>query len=399
MKKTIIFVSTLILIISPFLIWEYYPNPITLKQQDFNKLPGWQSAQVKKSFEAFKISCATFLRQNPERSVGSQNIPLKVKDWLPACKSAVQLNPVSETHARQFFQKWFTPVEFYQKKPIRGLFTGYYLPLLHGSKTKTSEFSVPIYGLPKDLLTLNLNDFSSVRSNEHVVARLHNNKLVPYYTRKQINHGAISDQAPVIVWVNSYIDRLFLEIQGSGVVALANGEQLFLGYAGENGAAYTPIARVMIKQGVMTRKNASMQGIKTYLLEHPQETAPIIDQNKSFVFFRVLKDTAALGAQGVTLTPGYSLAVDRKWIPLGMPLWLNTTHPQPYSNKDKKLQRLMIAQDTGGAIRGKVRGDVFWGAGDSATFIAGKMKNTGRYWLLVPRHCVPSLAKKFDLTT
>jgi membrane-bound lytic murein transglycosylase A len=374
-------------------LWQLNPKDINLRPASFDKLPGWKSAEVSKSFLAFQNSCRTFLRQQPEGSVGSQQIQLKVKDWVPACKVAMQMNPVSESSARKFFKEWFTPVEFYNRKSISGLFTGYYLPLLQGSLVKTSKFNVPIYGLPNNIITINPANFGLESSKTKLIGRLEGNKVLPYYTRAQINKGAIEKNAPVLVWVSSHIDRLFLEIQGSGMIKLPDGKKMYLGYAGENGAPYTPVGNVLVKKGIMTRATASMQSIKAYLQAHPKEILPTLDQNASFVFFRTLEQTAALGAQGVNLTAGYSLAIDRKWIPLGVPLWLDTTRPDKNSDKPQVFQRLMIAQDTGGAIRGAVRGDVFWGAGKEATYIAGNMKNEGHYWLLLPRHRVAELPK------
>lgn len=365
-----------------------------LKPASFAELPGWDKADLKKSLQTFQISCRTFLRQNPNQPVGSQQINMNVKDWQPACRVAMTINPVTDEKARDFFKTWFKPLEFYDNQPVKGLFTGYYLPLLHGSLTKTPEYNVPIYGMPNNIVTINLENFGSDMPKRRIVGRIEDNKVLPFYSREEINKGAISKTAPVLVWVNSHIDRLFLSIQGSGVVELPDGKHLYLGYAGENGAPYTPVGRVLADRGVLDKKTASMQSIREWLEAHPEEIVPVLNKNKSFVFFRLLNNTAAMGAQGVVLTPGYSLAVDRKWIPLGTPLWLDTTHPTPVSENPKTLQRLMIAQDTGGAIRGQVRGDVFWGAGDSATYIAGKMKNEGHYWLLLPRDKANSLLKK-----
>jgi membrane-bound lytic murein transglycosylase A len=379
-----------------FAVWQQKTETIILKHSSFKKLPGWDKADIKKSLQTFQISCKAFLRQDPERAVGSRQINMKVKDWLPACRAAYAVEPSSDSAARKFFQHWFKPVEFYTKKSVTGLFTGYYLPLLHGSLTKTAKYNIPVYGLPPAMVTINLEDFGPEFGHRHIVGRIENNKIMPFHTREEINNGVLKNKAPVLVWVDSHIDRLFLEIQGSGVVQLENGDHLNLGYAGENGAAYTPVGKVLVDRGIMTKKTASMQGIRKYLEAHPEEILPVINQNKSFVFFRILDRSAALGAQGVTLTPGYSLAVDRKWIPLGTPLWLDTTRPSQTSKKPKTLQRLMIAQDTGGAIRGTVRGDVFWGAGENATYIAGKMKNPGHYWLLLPRHKIAQLPLKFD---
>jgi membrane-bound lytic murein transglycosylase A len=362
-------------------------RPVTFKQ-----LPGWQSADLKKSLVTFQTSCRAFVKQNPEQVVGTDHINLQVKDWQPACYAALKINPVTENDAKSFFQEWFSPVEFFDKETGPGLFTGYYVPTIKGSYTKSKEFSVPLYETPDDLITSDLGLFFNDLKNRRVVGRLVKSKLVPYYTRAQINAGALKGKANVLVWINSPIDRLFLEIQGSGLIELEDGSRLSVGYDAQNGMPYTAIAGVLIKKGVMTKDNASMQAIKRYLTEHPKQLHPVINQNKSFVFFRKMGQDIALGSQGVSLTAGYSLAIDKQWIPMGTPLWLNTTRPDSNSpDKSKPMQRLMIAQDTGGAIRGKIRGDVFWGAGERATLIAGHMKNSGHYWLLLPKHTLPRL--------
>jgi membrane-bound lytic murein transglycosylase A len=321
-------------------------------------------------------------------------VDLEVKDWLPACKAAKLVDNKSISNTRLFFQKWFVPVEFFYSKRVHGLFTGYYMPLLKGSLTKTERFNVPIYGLPKEIITSNLELFHKDFKNRRIVGRVKENTLLPFYTREEINKGAIKKFTPVLAWVDSLIDRSFLEIQGSGIIQLPNKKQIVVGYAGQNGAPYTAIAKVLIDKGVMTRDNASMQHIRRYLEAHPTEINPVLNQNKSFVFFNRLKQASALGSQGVPLTPGYSLAIDRKWVPMGVPVWLNTTRPHHDSEKQKTFQRLMVAQDTGGAIKGVVRGDVYWGAGERATSIAGKMKNPGHYWLLLPRHTLDRLKDK-----
>ncbi|MFC3909383.1 murein transglycosylase A [Legionella dresdenensis] len=395
MKKIFPILFILAVAGTAWFLWRPQPEIITLKPAAFKKLPGWDKSNVKKSLETFQVSCKTFLRQDPESNAGSELIPLQVKDWQPACRAAIAINPVTRNAAKKFFQHWFKPIEFYNKQTVKGLFTGYYMPLLHGSLTRTAKYNVPIYGMPRNLVTVNLSDFNNDYGSKRIIGRMEKGKIRPYYTREEINKGAISKHAPVLVWVDNHVDRLFLEIQGSGIIKLTDGKKISVGYAGENGAPYTAIGKVLIDKGVMTKDTASMQAIKAYLTANPQERDPILNQNKSFVFFRMLDNTDALGAQGVPLTAGYSLAVDRKWIPLGAPLWLDTTHPVPLmANAPQKLQRLMIAQDTGGAIRGTVRGDVFWGAGQMATLIAGNMKNEGHYWLLVPREAVAKLPRE-----
>lgn len=376
--------------------WLNKSHPLSYRIVSYKNLSGWDKADLQKSLETFQVSCNSFLRMEPESPVGSQKIRLFAKDWHPVCRAAFAVDPHSKVKVKQFFETWFTPIVWYDNKPIHGLFTGYYVPYFRASLSKTKEYSVPIYGLPSNLITVDLEDFDTNLPQRHLVGYIVNNKLVPYPSRARINKGILVDKAPVLVWVKSHIDRLFLEIQGSGILELPDGRLMNIGYAGENGRRYTSVGRVLVELGVMTKENASMQGIRDYLETHPESILPVINKNQSFVFFRILERSAALGAEGVDLSPGYSLAVDRKWIPLGAPLWLDTTRPSPETNTPIPLQRLMIAQDTGGAIRGVVRGDVFWGGGDKATFIAGKMKNEGIYWLLLPKHMVKQLPKNFE---
>lgn len=374
-------------------LWKPLKNVEThLKKSSFAHLPGWEKADPIQSLHAFQTSCKPFLRLNPDKSVGSKHIALTVNDWRPACQAALALQNPSRKKARDFFEQWFMPVEFYQNQPVEGLFTGYYMPLLKGSLTKTEKYSTPIYGLPDDLIRVPLGMFDSeLKHHRNLVGRIAGKTLIPYYTREEISNGAIDKHAPIIAWTDSKVERQFLEIEGSGVIQLADGQKIYVGYVGENGAPYTPIANVLIKKGVMTKHNASMQRIRNYFKMHPDAVESVLNQNKSFVFFSKSSQKAAIGAQGVALTPGYSLAVDRKWVPLGMPIWLNTTRPDNDGKGQKPFQRLMIAQDTGGAIRGPVRGDVYWGDGERAIAIAGHMKNQGFYWLLLPKHVASRL--------
>jgi len=396
MKRILAITLLLLAFISiSFLLWKPKLQKLSFKKADFSRLPGWGTTNIQKSLLAFQLSCKTFLKQNPNKSVGSDYVPLKAKDWYPACQAALALKPgVHHSDIQGFFQQWFTPVEFYKQEPVKGLFTGYYMPLLHGSLTKTTTYHVPLYAVPKNLVSVHLEDFDKKLKPHSFAARVHKKRVIPYFTREQINNGAISKIAKVIAWIDSPIERSFLEIQGSGIVELQDGRQLPINYAGENGAPYTAIAKILINKGVMTRDNASMKHIRRYLESHPTLINSILNKNKSFVFFDVIKHGSALGSQGIALTPGYSLAIDLKWIPLGAPVWLNTTSPGDKTNSQNIFQRLMVAQDTGGAIKGAVRGDIYWGAGDKAAKMAGRMKNNGHYWLLLPKHVLSRMQEK-----
>jgi membrane-bound lytic murein transglycosylase A len=383
--------AILLLFAGWYFFFKQKVSVIKLHPIPFSELPGWKSGDLMQSFKTFQRSCKVFLKQDPDKSVGSEFIDLKAKDWFTACQAAEKLpEPYTSEQLRTFFETWFDAVEFYDGKPVQGLFTGYYMSSLKGSLKKTKQFNVPIYGLPDDLISVNLGEFDPAYKNKKLVGRVvDKHRLVPYFTRAEIDKGAIKKKAPVIAWVDSPIDRLFLEIQGSGVIQLPDGSPLYVGYIAQNGAPYTAIAGVLIQQGVMTRDNASMQHIREYLEANPKKIQPVLNQNKSFVFFETSNKPDAYGSQGTALTPGYSMAVDLKWVPMGTPVWLNTTRPGANNSiKNHEFKRLMIAQDTGGAIRGPVRGDVYWGQGDKATSIAGRMKNPGQYWLLLPKNVV-----------
>lgn len=363
-----------------------YKEGLVLESSSYSHMPGWKKANLMNSLNAFKHSCKSFLRQPGDRDISTSIIELSINDFKPACRALLNAPIDNNEQAREYFKKWFLPYRFYkQGTPVKGLFTGYYLPSIAGSKEKTEVYDIPIYKTPKDLIRIHLGDFSKDLSGKTIIARIEKNKVLPYHAREAINHGAIQKQAKVIAYVKSRIDRLFLGIQGSGFIDLPDGKKIIVSYDAQNGKSYTALAGLLIKDGIFTRDQASMQRIKAYLDEHPDKLDHYLHQNESFVFYRVIHNDDIKGAQNVPLSPGYSLAVDKRFIPLGIPLWLSTTYPNAQSpDESKPLKRLMVAQDTGGAIRGPVRGDVYWGGGDKAAIIAGHMKNKGYYWLLLP---------------
>ena len=390
MKKIWIFL-TLILIVTALIVGLYMyqlqkdTKEIQLKKVSFSALPGWREQDLRPSFRAFQKSCHVFLKQSPSKVVGSPHIPLTVSDWQPLCVAAKSVDGQSKEQVRTFFEKWFQPGAFYLKEEVKGLFTGYYMPLIPGSLVKTDKYTTPIYAVPDDLVSVRLGEFDqTLKHHKQIFGRGNGKQLKPYHERQAILNGKIKDTASPIAWIESPVDLQFLEIEGSGIIELEGGRKLAVGYVAENGHPYTSIAKILIDTGKLERHKASMQGIRKYFKQNPNDVEEVIFQNKSFVFFEKQRDTEAYGSQGVALTPGYSLAVDLKWIPMGTPLWLNTTIPDKVEKK-LSLKRLMIAQDTGGAIRGPVRGDVYWGSGDNAIFIAGHMKNMGYYWLLLPK--------------
>ena len=305
-------------------------------------------------------------------------------DWQPACQAANSLNKPSQTEIVDYLTKYFN---VYSTSTVAGentgLVTGYYQPILKGSRTKSAKYPFPLYGQPKDLITVDLSALFPELKYKRVRGKLDGNRLVPYYTRAEIE----SDSPPLagneIVWVDDELDAFYLQIQGSGLIQLDTGEQLHIGYADQNGHTYNSIGKVLVQRGEMTASQASMQGIKDWARKNVGKLRELLNSNPSYVFFRELPGNlpGPLGALGVPLTAERSVAVDPKYIPLGAPLFLVTTYP----NSTKPLKRLMMAQDTGGAIKDGVRADFYWGSGNYAGKMAGSMKQSGQIWVLLPK--------------
>ena len=271
----------------------------------------------------------------------------------------------------------------------KGLFTGYYEASLNGSRTKSARYNIPLHKRPDDLVMVQLGDFREDLKGRRIAGRVRGGNLKPYESREEIVAGDWPHDDEVLVWVDDPVDAFFVQIQGSGLVALNNGQTMRIGYAGQNGHPYYAIGRELIKRGQLTKDTVSMQSIRAWLAANPRQADEIMNTNASYVFFREIdagKDSGGpiggpIGGQGVALTKGRSLAIDRSLISYGLPIWTDIEHP---SAGEPPIQKLMVTQDTGGAIRGPVRGDVFWGYGKTAETLAGQMKSQGRYWVLIP---------------
>lgn len=290
----------------------------------------------------------------------------------------------AETEVRAFFERNFVPNQVSQANgSSEGLLTGYYVPDLKGSLTASADYPYPLYRSPDDLLIIDLSDVYPDLGNYRLRGRVEGNRVIPYWNRSDIDSLARPLAGQELLWVADPVELFFLHIQGSGRVLLDDGERVMVGYADQNGHPYRSIGKYLIDRGAMTRDQMSMQNIRAWVRNNPSEIGPVLNQNPSYVFFRELAADVQSppGALGVPLTPGRSLAVDRRYIPLGAPVFVETTWP----NSDQPLQRLMMAQDTGGAIKGRIRGDFFWGMGDQAGEQAGRMKQPARFWVLLPR--------------
>ena len=345
------------------------PSPVVLKPADWPQLPGWAENDALAAWPAFLASCGPLKKQAA---------------WQSVCAAATKFAPQDDASARAFFEQWLTPQQLLTAEGSdTGLITGYYEPLLFGSRTPSARYRFPLYAVPDDMLTIDLGSVYPELKKYRLRGRLNGNRVVPYYSRAEIEAGKAPLQNKIVCWVDDAVDLFFLQIQGSGRVQLDNGEMVRVGYADQNGYPYASIGKKLVDQGELPLAQASMQGIKQWGLRNPEKLPALLDSNASYVFFRELPPSpnGPPGALGVPLTGGRSLAVDPRAIPLGSPVYLATTWP----NSAQALNRLMLAQDTGGAIKGAIRADFFWGFGEEAAQHAGSMRQAGRMWVLLPK--------------
>ena len=351
------------------------PSAPAFTVSKWEMLPDWPSINLVLSWPAFLESCDA-LKSRPH--------------WQDICAAAAQVPPDDSTAQRAFYQQWFVPYQLFNADGSdQGLITGYYEPQLYGSRVKTKRYRYPLYGEPDDLLTIDLSDVYPQLKGMRLRGRLDGKRVVPYYDRAEIDAKPRSLKGHVLFWVDNAVDLFFLQVQGSGRIQLPDGSMVKVGYANQNGYPYVSIGRKLVEMGEMTLDQASMQSIKDWAEKNPDRLASLLEQNPSYVFFRELPDglNGPVGALGVPLTSEYSLAVDRSIVPLGLPVFLATTEP----DSNVPLNRLMLAQDTGGAIKGGVRADFFWGFGDQAGAQAGRMKQQGKMWVLFPKGAEPAL--------
>ena len=367
-------------------------QPLVLKKASFGQLPDWDKDNHQAFLAALEKSCDRIVKKPATASLGADGFAGTYGDWQPVCRL---VNDGQVTDAKAFVEMHFTPWKAAAAGAgDTGLFTGYYEPSLRGAHIKTGPYQYPLRALPDDLVMVDLGQFRDDLKGRRIAGRVNGSRLRPYEDRAAITAGGLpAAQDNPIVWVDSPVDAFFLHIQGSGRVILPDGSDLRVGYAGQNGHPYYAIGRELIARGHLEQDEVSLQTIRAWLEANPDQANDIMFTNPSYVFFRELDKGGPLGGEGVILTPERSLAVDRSKIPYGIPLWVDI---KPPTENEAPLRRLMVAQDTGGAIRGAVRGDVFWGYGDRAEYMAGHMKSEGRYWLLLPKAVDPHLASSGD---
>ncbi len=344
---------------------------LVLKQATFKDLPGWEKDRHGEAMQAFRRSCAVIENADPAARLGGKKVAGKNKDWLPACEAAAQVPDGDDAAAKKFFEDHFKPWAATESGDDDGLFTGYYEAELNGSRTKDARFKYPVHSAPSDLGSKKIKK-----------------KLKPYWDRAAILKGEWPhDDTNVIAWVDDLTALYFMHVQGSGRINMPDGTFIRVEYNGQNGHSYTPIGRELVRRGEMKLEDVTLQTIREWLKKNPDKALDIISSDKSYVFFHeVARDAGPVGAQKVVLTPQRSMAVDHTKVPYGLPIWLDVQHPEA---GQEPIRRLVMGQDTGGAIRGAVRGDYFWGHGPQAEDMAGKMKSRGRYWFLLPKDVKP----------
>ena len=351
------------------------PKARVLEAVSWADVPGWTEEDPRGAWDALLRSCTRLKAQAA---------------WRETCTQAEQLPAAAS--ARDFFEAYFLPYRVANADgSVQGLATGYYEPLLRGSRRKEGPYRFPLYAAPEDLLSVDLGEINPELKHMRLRGRLEGRRVVPYYARAEIERGLPALAGRELLWVDDAVDLFFLQIQGSGRVRLPTGELVRVAYADQNGQPYKSIGRLLVEQGELKLEQASMQGIKTWGAANPAKLDALLNQNPSYVFFREMPGadssqgagaSGPVGALGVALTPERSIAVDPRHIPLGAPVFLATTWP----NSAQPLARLVLAQDTGGAIRGAVRADYFWGFGETAGAQAGHMRQSARMWVLLPRN-------------
>ena len=395
----------LIVAVAAGLWWVSRPVPsglLRLVPVSYGGLPGWDETDAGPALAAFRRSCVALLKMPRSLPMGGLGYAGTVGDWQGVC-SASRNVVVGPDGVRAWFESRFVPFQIRAGAQRGALLTGYYEPEIAASRVKRDAFAIPVYGLPRDLVTADLGLFRTNLSGIRIVGRVVRGQVVPFPTRADIDTNGLAD-APVLLYANDPVSVFFLQIQGSGRARLENGVTLRLAYAGQNGQPYTPIGRTLIENGGLDRAHMSMQAIRAWLTAHRGEAPHVMESDRSYVFFRELPigdpRLGSPGSEGVPLTPETSIAVDPAIHALGLPIFVATEAPAADpAGKAQPFNRLCVAQDTGGAIKGDLRADVFWGFGGRAEAIAGRMKSIGSLYVLLPKMLAGHMPAKFLATS
>jgi membrane-bound lytic murein transglycosylase A len=355
-----------------------------LEPVKWTELASWSTDDHLAAFAAYRTSCQALRKTLRADDHG----PIHGALWN-VCRKAIDLQPKDSNTARTFFEQNFQPVRIARLGEVEGFLTGYFEPIVQGSRFPNPEFHIPLYRRPPDLVAAGHRPGSDAFPNKgaRIGRRNENNELVPYHDRGAIEAGALDGQKLEICWLKDPFDVLAIQIEGSARVILEDGTPLRINYDSHNGYPYTSIGRVLIERNLIPSEEMSMQRIREWMAAHPDEAANVRATNRSYIFFRITgltNESEAVGAQGVPLTPGRSIAVDRLH-EYGTPFFIEANLPIESAKSASPFRRLMIAQDTGSAIIGPARADLYWGAGDDAGRVAGRIRHLGRFVMLLPR--------------
>lgn len=353
---------------------------VRLEKTSFSALSGWQNEDFASVIEVFTKNCQVILR-NSKPYIYDAKIKISTPEYQDVCRRFANQKISDGKAMKNFIEQNFVPYAVTNNGNADGKFTSYYEAVIRASKTKHGAYQYPIYGKPNDLIEINLRDFDSELPNTRLVGRIENNKFVPYYNRKDIENGNIN--APVLMWGDDLVDIHFMQIQGSAVAQMDDGSEVRIGFADSNGRKFKGIGSILIEKGKIRREESSMPKIREWLRNNPQKAKDLMAENERFIFQRLTDTDGPVGAYGISLTAGRSLAVDNRYIPLGSMMWLDSHNPD-----NGKIRKIVFAQDIGSAIKGVVRGDYFWGHGEDALYHAGRMNSTGKYYILAPKNSV-----------
>lgn len=361
-------------------------DELTLTRVAFADLPGWVDDSLAEAVPSFLRSCDKLHALADDAPVGTDGHGGKARNWRKACAAAAKLPPGNDAAARAMFEAEFVPYIAAGAAGATGKLTGFYVAELHASKTRHGAFQTPVLGRPDDLVMVDLSAYLKDAHGRRIWGRMNHGELVPYYTREDIRKGVLARRGLELMYVDDPVDLLFAQIEGSGKAILDDGSSVWLEFAGKNGRAYKGVGGVLRGGGLLRPGEGTMQGIRKWFHDHPDRFDEIADQDASYVFFMVSRLPGAVGSQKTILTARRSMAVDRAFIALSTPIWVEANAPVPGKKGVTAVwHHLLIAQDTGAGIMGAVRGDIYWGDDAEAAELGGRMGGPGKYWLLLPR--------------
>ena len=353
-------------------------SKVNLLPTTFEALEAWRQDNFLEALPNLLNNCNR-IKQIKTEQLGKSQIKIDTKLYQQICNNLEKQSFANNDDLRIFIENNFTPFLVLNNGNPEGKFTSYYESRINASFTKYGKYKYPVYGLPDDLIEIRLKDFDQSLPDKRLVGRIDHRKMIPYYERAKIEDNGVS--APVLMWTDSLIDLHIMQIQGSAVAYMNDGQKVRVGYADNNGRSFKGIGSILLENKLLPPDQINMIAIKEWLKQHPEDAQRYMQQNQRYIFHKIVNASGPIGAFGVPLQAGRSLAVDRDIIPLGSLLWLSTSTPD-----GKPLNKLVAAQDVGSAIKGAVRGDYFWGSGDDDVLaLAGSMNSVGKYFILLPK--------------